>query len=246
MRPTPDRAIAFIKEREALRLRAYKDSVGVWTCGWGSTRGVHGGTEWTRKEAEAALAADLREAGERLERKVGVAAVARLNDCQYAAMLSFVFNLGTPGTTIWALLKKGALEGVPAQILRFNKARDPDTGELRVLKGLNNRRLLEVALWHDADDQKSPPSSVTRFVDTPPAELPQKPLASSRSFMTVAGAAVLGAPAAFKQVSDTVAPFADKSHLVEQVVGWLATGSAAAAAAGLALMWLKSRRAARG
>ena len=35
--------VNFIKSHEALRLKAYQDSKGVWTIGWGHTKNVHPG-----------------------------------------------------------------------------------------------------------------------------------------------------------------------------------------------------------
>ena len=39
----PTTAAPFLKEKEGLRLRAYKDIGGVWTIGYGHTGGVHAG-----------------------------------------------------------------------------------------------------------------------------------------------------------------------------------------------------------
>lgn len=45
---------------EGLSLKAYKDTAGVWTIGWGHTGPeVHEGLVWTREQCVAALHADL-------------------------------------------------------------------------------------------------------------------------------------------------------------------------------------------
>ena len=44
--------VDFIKSHEALRLKAYQDSKGVWTIGWGHTKGVKPGDVITREQAE--------------------------------------------------------------------------------------------------------------------------------------------------------------------------------------------------
>ena len=46
------KGVDFIKAHEALRLKAYQDSKGVWTIGWGHTKGVKPGDVITREQAE--------------------------------------------------------------------------------------------------------------------------------------------------------------------------------------------------
>ena len=41
-----------LKYFEGCRLTAYQDSVGVWTIGYGHTKGVHNGMQITQAEAE--------------------------------------------------------------------------------------------------------------------------------------------------------------------------------------------------
>ena len=41
--PIPPAALSLIREAEGLRLRAYRDAVGVWTIGYGHTGTVYGG-----------------------------------------------------------------------------------------------------------------------------------------------------------------------------------------------------------
>jgi len=50
--------LAQLKIDEGLRLRAYRDTVGVWTIGYGRAY-VPPGTVWTREQAEAALVEDI-------------------------------------------------------------------------------------------------------------------------------------------------------------------------------------------
>ncbi len=51
-----------LKLDEGLRLAAYTDTVGVWTIGYGHTRGVHEGDTCTEEEAENFLLHDIAEA----------------------------------------------------------------------------------------------------------------------------------------------------------------------------------------
>ena len=45
---TSKRGIGLIKSFEGLRLQAYRDVVGVWTIGFGTTRGVKAGMSITK------------------------------------------------------------------------------------------------------------------------------------------------------------------------------------------------------
>ena len=51
--------VNFIKSHEALRLKAYQDSKGVWTIGWGHTKNVHPGDVITREQAEQFIRDDF-------------------------------------------------------------------------------------------------------------------------------------------------------------------------------------------
>ena len=90
---TSSKGIELIKQHEGCRLRAYKCPAGVWTVGYGSTRGVNQWTEITRQEAEVRLREDLRTA-ERTVEKVRYLP-PRLAQCQFDALVSFVFNVGS-------------------------------------------------------------------------------------------------------------------------------------------------------
>lgn len=149
-RPIPQVAIDFIKSFEKLRLIPYRDSAGVWTCGWGST-GTHvvPGISWSHSDSDAYLREDLERAAGRLDRAVGNAA-RPLTDHQYAALISFVFNVGARQEwQIFADVRQGKLADVPTQIRRFDKA--TVNGVAVVLPGLSTRRLAEVGLWHTPD-----------------------------------------------------------------------------------------------
>ena len=80
-----------IKSFESLRLRAYRDPVGIWTVGYGHTGpDVYPGLEISKAEAEQLLADDLRES----EDGVGEQVTVPLNDNQFSALVSFAFNAG--------------------------------------------------------------------------------------------------------------------------------------------------------
>lgn len=80
-----------IKEFEGLRLEAYQDSVGVWTIGYGHTGPeVHAGMTITQEKAEELLKQDLAYAEKYVERYLTV----QVTPNQFAAMVSFTYNLG--------------------------------------------------------------------------------------------------------------------------------------------------------
>lgn len=81
-----------IKSFEGLRLYAYKDAAGVWTCGYGHTKGVCRSTRFSPYLAELRFQQDLQETEsmvERLEDEIG-----QLTAGQFDAIVSFVFNIG--------------------------------------------------------------------------------------------------------------------------------------------------------
>ena len=125
--------LQLIESFEGLRLQSYQDSVGVWTIGYGHTLGVKPGQTITQPQAEAFLQQDL-----------GVAEAAvnglgqTLTDNQFAALVSFTFNLG--GGNLKFLFKNG-IAAVPDRILLFDHAGG------RQLPGLTRRRQAERALY---------------------------------------------------------------------------------------------------
>lgn len=83
--------IALIKEYEGLHLNPYWCPAKIWTIGYGHTRTVRSGMRITAEQADQLLEEDLRIAGRAVTRLVKVP----LNDNQFAALVSFVFNVGT-------------------------------------------------------------------------------------------------------------------------------------------------------
>lgn len=78
-----------IKSFEALRLKAYKCPAGVWTIGYGHTRGVKPGMVITKKQAETLLRGDL------LPVEKYVNSLRRIfTQGEFNAVVDFIFNLG--------------------------------------------------------------------------------------------------------------------------------------------------------
>lgn len=148
-RPINRHGIELIKEFEGLRLVPYLCPARKWTIGYGHTRTVRAGMKLTPAEAEQLLRDDLQLAARTVERLVQVP----LNDNQFAALVSFVFNIGTSNfeqSTLLRLLNRGWYEQVPAQLSRWNKA----NGE--VMGGLARRRAAEARLWSMPDQPELP------------------------------------------------------------------------------------------
>ena len=135
---TSQRGINLIKQFEGVRLTAYKCPAGVYTIGYGHTRGVTRGMRITEEEASAFLAADLRNSEKAVER---YDSVYYWNQNEFDALVSFTFNCGA--TNLRALLRNG----------RRNRSQIAETLPLyrkaggKVLKGLERRRAAEKALF---------------------------------------------------------------------------------------------------
>ena len=132
--------LALIKEYEGYEGHAYLDTGGVPTIGYGHTRGVTMGQTCTPEQAEVWLEADLESAEKDVQRLVKVP----LTDNQYAALVSFTFNLGGHQLSKSTLLRR-LNEGDYAAAGEQFKFWVFDNG--KKLKGLVRRRAAEAALW---------------------------------------------------------------------------------------------------
>ncbi|MHA7871037.1 MAG: lysozyme, partial [Hyphococcus sp.] len=82
--------IALLKRFEGLELEAYQDIAGIWTIGYGHTGNVQPGQRITEREAEALLRRDLKSREDAVGRAVNVP----LNQNEFDALVSFVYNVG--------------------------------------------------------------------------------------------------------------------------------------------------------
>lgn len=143
-RPIPAFLIPYLERVEGERTHAYQDSRGRWTIGTGHTGpDVGPGVVWTQAMINAALQADLAIAVGRLEAAIGRAIIWTLTASEYAALLSFVFNVGEIETwRIWVDIRASDLADVPAEMGRFVYSNGVK------VDGLVNRRADDVALWN--------------------------------------------------------------------------------------------------
>lgn len=97
---TSDKGVDLIKEHEGFRAKAYRCPAGVWTIGYGHTKDVRPGQMITREEGEIFLREDLKIAENAVNREC-----SGLNQNQFDALVSFVFNCGEGNFKRSTLLK---------------------------------------------------------------------------------------------------------------------------------------------
>lgn len=136
----PKIAAPFIAKFEGCELDAYKCPAGVWTIGYGHTKGVYEGMKISQMEANALLAEDLVKFASELIPLV----TAKVTENQYIALMSFAYNVGTTNfrsSSVLRNLNKGAITAAANAFLLWNKAGG------KVLAGLNKRRNAERKLF---------------------------------------------------------------------------------------------------
>lgn len=129
-----------IKEFEGYSNTAYKCAAGVWTCGYGTTKGITPTTRCTRAEAEQWLLRDLAPV------EAYVNTIPEVNtQGKYDALVDFAYNLGLGNlkqSTLLRKIKEGAsTEDIQEQFRRWVYAGG------KVLKGLVRRREWEAQRW---------------------------------------------------------------------------------------------------
>ncbi len=132
-----------IEQFEGCILRAYQDSVGVWTIGFGHTSAagapfVRPGMTITREMADAILGADLAA----VENDVNHHVMATLSQNQFDALVSFDFNTGAlDRSNVLRDINTGNFAAVRADLMMWDHAGG------RVLPGLYRRREAEADLF---------------------------------------------------------------------------------------------------
>lgn len=137
--------LSLIKLYEGLRLKAYKDPVGILTIGYGHTSAagtpeVKLGMVITREEAEAMLRRDL----VTYEKAVADAVKVALTSNQNSACVSLCYNIG-PGnfkkSSVLRFINQGRFDDAADAFLLWNRAGG------KILSGLVKRRAAEAALF---------------------------------------------------------------------------------------------------
>lgn len=138
-----DRGRALLTQREGVRLRAYQDSVGIWTVGVGHTSAagdphVTPGLELTRAQVDEVFKRDLGQ----YERGVSEAVKVPLAQHEFDALVSLCFNIGVGAfgrSSLVRALNKSDRRGAADAFLMWDKAAG------RVIPGLTKRRHAERA-----------------------------------------------------------------------------------------------------
>jgi lysozyme len=146
MRSTSANGLAIIKKHEGLRLSSYLCPAGVPTIGYGNTRYpdgrkvILGEKLSSEKEATQLLLASLQSFEAAVNRHL-----PNLNQCQFDALVSFTYNVGTGAFIKSTLLKKAKVNPADPSILdEFQKW---VRGGGKVLPGLVTRRREEANLY---------------------------------------------------------------------------------------------------
>lgn len=136
-----EKGLDLLKSYESLRLTAYRDSGGVLTIGWGHTQGVKEGDTCTLAEATQFLLDDVAEAEKAINKQN-----LNLNQNQYDALVSFVFNVGADAFKKSTLLKELKKNPNNQDVIKREFRRwKIDNG--KIVDGLINRREKEINLY---------------------------------------------------------------------------------------------------
>ena len=132
--------INLIKFFEGLKLDSYKCPADVWTIGIGHTKGVKPFMRINEAQAYMYFNEDVQWCYDAIKSYVKVP----LNQNQFDALVSFIFNLGTGNfskSTLLKLLNQGNYNGAAEEFLKWTLAGG------RSLPGLVNRRNAERRLF---------------------------------------------------------------------------------------------------
>lgn len=142
------KGLAEIKGSEDFRSKPYEDLVGVWTIGFGSTFYPDGkkvtktDPPITEKQAELILLKVF-------EKNFASHIPDGLNQNQYDAVASFIYNVGSKNFNFSTLKKKILVDpndpSIKDEFLKWNKG--TKNGKSVVINGLTTRRKREAALY---------------------------------------------------------------------------------------------------
>ena len=197
---TSQRGLEVIKEFEGFREHAYRDPVGIWTIGYGFTRGVQAGDRMTREQADRRLRDELGQ----YERAVEQATGGSVTQPQFDALVSFAWNVGAKGMAGSSVIKahnRGDRQAAARAFALWNKAGG------KVWPGLTRRRAAEAALYLSGEP-----------VEMPQAVEPERPMTAS----TINRAGVVaGGTAAVATVAETARTVADVKYSAQSLGDWL-------------------------
>jgi lysozyme len=146
-----EQGIELIRSFEGLRLTAYQDATGIWTIGYGHTSSagdpqVNRGLTISQEDAEKILQRDVAQFAQGVARLITI----KLNEAQFACLVSFAYNVGLDAFARSGVLKAvnaRDFEAVPRRLALWTKAGG------KTLPGLVRRRAAEAALFMAGDSQ---------------------------------------------------------------------------------------------
>ncbi len=136
--------LELIKKFEGCETSAYQDSVGVWTIGFGHTKGVEEGQTCSIEDAELMLTDEMDEYEGYINNMVKV----DLQQHEFDSLVAWVYNLGPTNlneSTMLKVLNGGQFDRVPDEMNRWTRA----GGE--ILEGLVRRRQAESLMFQNLD-----------------------------------------------------------------------------------------------
>jgi lysozyme len=144
-----DRLLEMIRTLEGLRLEAYQCSAGVWTIGYGHTKGVRKGSKCTMEQADKWLAEEVAD----FRAKVVELLPEGLDDCKIDALTSFAYNVGLDAlktSTLLQIVKEDNNDlRIVKQFSRWCKSKGC------VIIGLLRRRRKECELYFEDYENKT-------------------------------------------------------------------------------------------
>jgi len=133
--------IKLIKDSEGCKLKAYKCPAGIWTIGYGQTKGINEGMVWTQQQADEDIIKTALQAINEAIKASPILATANME--KQAAIADFVYNLGITNynkSTLKLRVDKGNWVSASTEIKKWNKSNGI------ILNGLVKRRQLEADL----------------------------------------------------------------------------------------------------
>ena len=140
----PQEVFEVIKKFEGFKAKAYKCPAGVWTIGYGTTKGVKEGQSITEFDAYRQLVQWFLVPAQTIKKVLFVP----VQDYEFGAIMSLVYNVGQGAIVSSTLIKKinaNSKSDASNEFLRWDKIRI--NGELVPSKGLSNRRKVEKLIF---------------------------------------------------------------------------------------------------
>lgn len=189
--------IDLIKKWEGFKADAYRDAVGIWTIGYGTTAmaGVGIDPKPGMRITEAQAEEYLRRGVDKFAREIRPAITAPINENEFAAFVSLAYNIGPRAFRKSSALRhfnQGNKAKAADAILLWNKAGG------KVLRGLVNRRNEERALFLTPSAQRpenAPPSA------SKPSARPKPQLGLGAAVAALLAALAVGLSQAWERIA---------------------------------------------